>query len=341
MSYSEQIQAVKKKMGERLCILGHHYQAQDVIDHCDLKGDSLELARKVSGLTCEYIVFCGVHFMAETASIVKQPGQKVLIPDASASCVMADTAPFDLVEKVLVGLRQSGRKIIPLAYVNSSASVKAICGRFGGSVCTSANAKVMMEWALSQGDGILFLPDKNLGANTARDLGIDPAKVVVLDVTGGGGKAEKYKDSDATVFLWPGMCAVHQKFKMDKMLRIRKEEPEARIVVHPECPPELVQASDGAGSTSFLIKYCEEAEPGSKIYVGTESNLVWRLTEKYKGEKDVVPLGVTLCSNMGKITERNLAELLADLDAATPVEIGPGMSKLAGKAIETMLEVCS
>ena len=341
MSYSDQIENIKKKMGDQLCIMGHHYQAQEVIDHADLTGDSLELARKVSGLTCEYIVFCGVHFMAETASVTKSPGQKVLIPDVTASCVMADTAPAAVVARVMEGLTKSGRKVIPLAYVNSSASVKAVCGRYGGSVCTSANADVMMKWAMSQGDAVLFLPDKNLGANTAEKMGVDKDKIAILDVRGGGGKADGYKDSDISIFLWPGVCAIHHKFKLSEMKRIRAEEPDAKIVVHPECPPELVQESDGAGSTSFLIKYCDEADPGTKIYVGTETNLVRRLAERYQGQKEILPLGISFCSNMCKITEQKLAEQLSDLASQVPVEIPEDIAAPARAAIETMLRVCS
>jgi quinolinate synthase len=178
------VSAIRARLGRRLCILAHHYQADEVVRHADILGDSLELARRIDGLDAEHIVFCGVHFMAETAAILARPEQKVHIPDINASCVMAEMAPAPLVETVIKALNQGGRRIIPLTYVNSSAAVKAVCGRFGGSVCTSANAAIMLRWALDQGDGVLFLPDANLGMNTARLLGLKDLEISRMDVRG-------------------------------------------------------------------------------------------------------------------------------------------------------------
>ena len=328
----------KEALGAKLCILAHHYQADDVVRHADILGDSLELARRIDGLGAEHIVFCGVHFMAETAAILARPGQKVHIPDEDASCVMADMVPAALAEKVLAALNRDGARIIPLTYVNSSAAVKAVCGRHGGSVCTSANAKTMMKWALDQGDGVLFMPDANLGRNTARALGIDPARTLRLDVRGQG-RHVAAADPATSIYLWPGLCAVHALFHTEHLSAIRRDEPDALILVHPECSPEVVAMADGAGSTSYLIKAVAEAPAGSTIYVGTEWNLVNRLALRHT-DRTVRPLRTALCSNMAKITEENLARTLTALDTAEPVRVDDDIARPARIALQRMLDAC-
>lgn len=328
----------KEAMGAKLCILAHHYQADAVVRHADILGDSLELARRIDGLAAEHIVFCGVHFMAETAAILAGPGQKVHIPDEDASCVMADMVPAALAEKVLAALNRDGARIIPLTYVNSSAAVKAVCGRHGGSVCTSANAKTMMKWALGQGDGVLFMPDANLGRNTANALGIDPARTLRLDVRGQG-RHVAAADPSTVIYLWPGLCAVHALFHTEHVSAIRRDEPGALVLVHPECSPEVVAMADGAGSTSYLIKAVADAPAGSTIYVGTEWNLVNRLTARHP-DRTVRPLRTALCSNMAKITEENLARTLTVLDASEPVRVGGDIAGPARLALQRMLDAC-
>jgi quinolinate synthase len=340
MNASERIEAVRARMGDRLAIVGHHYQSDEVIRHTDAAGDSLELARTLPGPPVEHIVFCGVYFMAESAAILAKPGQQVHIPDEEASCVMADMAPDFLVAAVLKRLLASGRRVIPLAYVNSSAAVKAVCGRFGGAVCTSANAPAMLRWALNQGDGVLFLPDKNLARNTADKLGLPEQERLILDVRAGGDNVDPQAHKNVQLFIWPGVCSVHHRFKLEHVRRVREQGPEAKVAVHPECCPEVVQAADGDGSTSYLIKYCEQAPEGSAVCVGTEINLVRRLAERHAPGKRIFPLVESCCANMAKITEEKLAAQLERLEAAEPVFVPEELAEPSRLALQRMLEAC-
>ncbi|CCO24547.1 quinolinate synthase NadA [Maridesulfovibrio hydrothermalis] len=339
--YSDIIADQKKKYGNRLAILGHHYQSDEIIRHTDLKGDSLELARQIEKLEAEYIVFCGVHFMAESAAIVRRKNQKVYIPDASAGCVMANMAPAYLVDKVLTKIiKESGRKIIPLAYVNTPAAVKTVCGKHGGSVCTSANAEKMLSWALEQGDGVLFLPDKNLALNTADKLGIPDEKRMILNIRAQGDQIDVQQTLDKKLLIWPGLCAIHQRFKLSQVESFRAKYPGCKVVVHPECPPELVEAADGDGSTSYLIKYVADSPAGSTIIIGTETNLVNRLKNEFP-DKNIIPLRISVCSNMAKINEKNLAELLQNLETASFEDVSDEIREPARIALERMLQVCA
>ncbi|QJB57796.1 quinolinate synthase NadA [Pseudodesulfovibrio sp. zrk46] len=339
------ITQIKKEMGDKLVILGHHYQSDDIINFTDIRGDSLELARQIGQLDAEHIVFCGVYFMAESAAILRRQNQKIHIPDTSATCPMADMAEANRVEKTLEILQKNGRKVIPLTYVNSSAAVKGVVGRYDGSVCTSANAKTMLEWALKQGDAVLFLPDKQLARNTANLLEIPKSKRLVLSEGVIEGDPELHIDpstaEDKQLIVWPGYCPIHQDFTLDSIKTIRENEPEAKIVVHPECGQEVVKASDGNGSTTFLIKYANEAPAGSTVYIGTETNLVNRLASQHKETKVIKPLAVSLCEDMGKITVDNLAALLKDIDNSTPVDVDEEIKKTARIALERMLKVCA
>lgn len=338
--YSDIIAEQKKKYGKRLAILGHHYQSDEIIKYTDIKGDSLELARQIEKLEAEYIVFCGVHFMAESAAIVRRDDQKIYIPDASAGCVMANMAPAWLVDKVLDRLiKESGRKIIPLAYVNTPAAVKSVCGKHGGTVCTSANAEKMLRWAQEQGDAVLFLPDRNLALNTADQIGITPEKRMLLNVRSRGTQIDVQETIDKELLIWPGLCAIHQRFKLSQIENLRATHPGCKVVIHPECPPELVLASDGAGSTSYLIKYVDEAPAGTTIVVGTETNLVLRLKEMFP-TKNTLPLGISYCSNMAKITEKNLAELLQNLELVPYEDVSDDIREPARLALQRMLDVC-
>ncbi|HWR04840.1 MAG TPA: quinolinate synthase NadA [Humidesulfovibrio sp.] len=341
-SAHERIEAARKRYGSRLAILGHHYQNEAVIRHTDFQGDSLELARKIGGLEAEHVVFCGVYFMAESAVALARPGQKIHIPHADATCPMADMAPAQRVEDVLNELRSQGKLVIPLAYVNSSAEVKAICGLYGGSVCTSANAKVMLEWALQQGDAVLFLPDKHLGNNTANQLNIPQGERLQVSIRPGQPVVDMKKAAYARLLLWPGSCVIHHALKKQHLDDIRRAIPGVKIVVHPECSPAVVRAADSAGSTSHIIRYCAQAAPGAKIAIGTEVNLVLRLADKHKAEgKVIVPIKTMRCTNMAKTTEERLAELLDNLDAATPLSLPADVSEHAQVALTRMLDICS
>lgn len=332
------ITAIKDQLGDRLCILAHHYQNDHVLRHADIVGDSLELARHIPGLGAQYIVFCGVHFMAETAAILAGPDQRVYAPDPSAGCVMSNMAPAHLLAVVLERLNAQGQRIIPLTYVNSSAAVKAVCGQFGGSVCTSANAPAMLAWALDQGDAVLFLPDAYLGQNTANILGLDPSEIQRIDIRAGGQRVLP-PEAQTRLLLWPGLCAVHAKIRPEHLDTIRAQNPGAIILVHPECAPEVVNKADGAGSTSFLIQQAEQAAPGSTIFMGTECNLVYRLQDRYP-EKSIHPLHSIWCSNMAKTTEEKLLSVLENLEQSPVVQVDTKIIAAAGLALERMLAVC-
>jgi len=338
-AYDRIVKAKARRSGD-LAILAHHYQSDEVYRHADFSGDSLELSRRIEGLSASGIVFCGVYFMAETAAILATPDQKVFIPDPKAGCVLSDMAPAPLVDAVVQRLRGGGRKIIPLTYVNSQAEVKAVCGRMGGSVCTSANARVMIEWALTQGEGVLFLPDKNLAQNTCDQLGIKAGRRKVLDVFSQGKTIDPAELADKDVLIWPGQCVIHSRIRPSAIEAFRAAHPGALVVVHPECAPSVVAAADSCGSTSHIIRYCETAPAGATVGVGTEINMVARLAKKYAGAKTIVPLMAHGCSNMAKITEEKLARQLDNLDRETPVAVSPDVAEPARLALARMLDAC-
>lgn len=333
---TQRITALRRELGSSLAILGHHYQSDDVIRHVDFQGDSLELARRIPGLDARYIVFCGVSFMAETAALLAKPEQTVLIPDPQAHCCMAGTAPDSRVAGVLERITAAGRTVVPLAYVNSSVGVKALCGRYGGSVCTSANAAVMLEWALGQGDCVLFLPDKNLGMNTARLLGVSSRDQAVLNVREEIAWSEKVLSRK--LLLWPGVCAIHFRLKPDDVRQVLEDDPRPLVFVHPECEPAVVGLADVSASTSGIIRAVHEAPAGATIYIGTEDNLVLRLAGLYP-DKHIYPLGAGYCSAMLKITEQKLLETLEHPDHHEPVRVDSKVAPDARKALETMLAV--
>lgn len=338
----------RETLGRDLLILGHHYQHDDVIRHTDFSGDSLELARQAAKATAKNIVFCGVHFMGESAAALASAHQKIFLPAPDADCIMAKMVPFTLLDKVMQRLTANGRKIIPLTYVNSPLGVKAVCGKYGGSVCTSSNADKMLSWAMSQGDGVLFVPDKNLGRNTAHNLGLPESKQCVLNIQQDGSlldsKEQKNAIANSDLLLWPGCCAIHAiRFKVKQIEELRNKIPGIQVIVHPECTPEVVLAADFSGSTSALIKYVATAPKGSNIAVGTEINLVKRLQNQYAGEKNIFPLAVSDCANMAKVTEEKLAAVLKNIIAgkAQPMEINAEQAVNARAALSTMLNVCA
>lgn len=338
---AREIARLRKSLGERLVILAHHYQHDDVVRHADIVGDSLELARRVPGLAAEHIVFCGVYFMAETAAILAGPGQTVHLPDLEADCIMAAMAPASRVQSVLAHLAAAGRRIVPLAYVNSSAGVKAVVGRHGGAVCTSANAATMLRWALERGDGVLFLPDKNLAWNTADQLGLPAGERLVLDVRGDGRRLDPEAVRRVRLFAWPGMCAIHHRMKVSHVSAARAAHPDALVVVHPECRPEVVALADASGSTRSIIDYCHRAPAGASIYVGTEIRLVERLAARLAPSKRILPLMASACENMGKITETKLLACLQHLSGGYAVETPPEDAAPAREAVRRMLEACA
>lgn len=340
---SQAIEDVRAALGKRLVILAHHYMSDAVVRHADHTGDSLELSRKIPDLDAEYILFCGVFFMAETAAILAKPGQKVFIPEMNSRCVMSDMAPAWLLEKVLDRLTVDGVAATPLTYVNSSAAVKGLVGARGGAVCTSANATTMLQWALDQGseERVLFLPDARLGMNTCDWLDIPRRDRHMLDIREHGHILNIAQASKARVLLWPGQCVIHSRFKPVMIQEARRDSTGCLVIVHPECHPNVVAQADGCGSTSYLIKAVAEAPEGSVIYIGTEINLVVRLAHQYKGVKDVRPLAISGCSNMAKVNQENLARMLLTLDAQPAVTVDEAVKAPARSALERMLAACA
>ncbi len=346
----EDIYELRDALGDKVCIMGHHYQSEEVVEHCDITGDSLELARKVAGISAPHVILCGVYFMAESAALLARPGQQIHIPDPRANCVMSQMTPAPLLEKVLTKIHAvasaEGRKIVPLAYVNTSVAVKDVVGRFGGAVCTSANAKVMLKWALEEaGDNgyVFFLPDKNLAQNTAVQLGLTEADWHVLNVQGGGERIDMDAVRKAKMLLWPGCCAIHAKFSAAQIEAMRQEYPECKVVVHPECNHSVVCAADGAGSTTYLIECVKNAPKGSTVIVGTEGNLVERLREDYAKQCNVVPLRSVYCSDMAKISDDKLFDtLLAIYEGKADIVTVPEEQKAPAKAsLDRMLDACT
>lgn len=345
---SEAIERHRRNLGPSLTIVGHHYQAEDVIRHTDLRGDSLELARKSAELDAAYLVFCGVYFMGESAALLAKEGCDVYLPAPSAECSMALMSPAPSLERVMRDLTADGRTIIPLAYVNSTLAVKAVVGRYGGAVCTSANARVMLEWAFAQGDAVVFLPDKNLGQNTADALGIPQDERVLLALDDLGLISNMDAAKKAGLLLWPGYCCYHDDFTVAMIDRMRSDHPGAKVIVHPECRPEVVAAADAAGSTSFIIRYVQEAPQGSTVVIGTEINLVKRLAREHAGRVTILPLAESLCEHMAEVTEEALARALDALDPLDEakargyrVTIDPELKEPAKAALERMLRACA
>src|SRR3954468_424136 len=273
--------AAKEALGERVFVLGHHYQRDEVIHFADVTGDSFKLARDAAGRPqAEFIVFCGVHFMAESADILTAPEQQVVLPDLAAGCSMADMATYDQVEECWEVLEDAGiaDDVVPITYMNSSADIKAFVGRHGGTVCTSSNARRALEWAFTRGSKVLFLPDQHLGRNTAvleMGLSLDDCAVYSPNRPDGGLPASALRD--ATMILWRGHCSVHGRFSLSAVEDVRSRIPGVNVLVHPECRHEVVRAADQVGSTEYIIKAIEEAPAGSAWAVGTELNLVKRL----------------------------------------------------------------
>ena len=342
-SVHENIEALRAELGKDLAIIGHHYQVDEVIRHTDHRGDSLALSQMVSKLEAKHVVFCGVYFMAESAALLAREDQKVYLPDPSAECVMATMSPPEQVREVIVRLQSTGKKVVPITYVNSTLGVKAVVGEFGGSVCTSSNAQKILTWALEQGDIVLFVPDRNLGANTAKKLGVPDDKVHVLSTKNGAESIDLETALASRIVLWPGFCPIHTRFATRQIERLREEYPGITIAVHPECTPEVTQDADANGSTSFLIQVAEDAPQGAAVGIGTEVNLVQRLAKQYEGQKTIIPLVESECTHMTQTTAEKLLATLKDIQAGGTKYEAKAASILAAnakKSLETMLQIC-
>ena len=309
---AERILKLKKK--KNAVILAHNYQLSEVQDIADFVGDSLELSQNAAKTTAEVIVFCGVHFMAESAEILSKPHQTVQIPAVEAGCWMADMADIFIVEKAWEELISvtGADSVMPVVYMNSDAELKAFCGRQGGVVCTSSNAPAAFEWGFKQREKILFFPDQHLGRNSGNRLGIPSEEMIVWDPKEplGGNRPESIQR--VRLILWDGYCLVHTRFQTEHVLKMRERFPEARIVVHPECTEEVVALADTVGSTGYIVKYVENAPPKTTIIIGTEVNLVSRLAEEFP-DKEVLDLHYSLCPNMFKINLKNLLQTMENI----------------------------
>ncbi|MGW3666015.1 quinolinate synthase NadA [Streptomyces sp. NPDC005141] len=343
----ERARAAKEKLGDKVFVLGHHYQRDEVIQFADVTGDSFKLARDAAARPeAEYIVFCGVHFMAESADILTGDAQKVVLPDLAAGCSMADMATAEQVAECWDVLTEAGiaDRVVPVSYMNSSADIKAFTGKHGGTICTSSNAQRALEWAFEQGSQVLFLPDQHLGRNTAvRDLGMSLDDCVVYNPhkPNGGLTAEQLRD--AKMILWRGHCSVHGRFSVDSVNDVRERIPGVNVLVHPECKHEVVAAADYVGSTEYIIKALEAAPAGSKWAIGTELNLVRRLANRFAPEgKEIAFLDKTVCfcSTMNRIDLPHLVwtlESLAEGNLVNRIEVDKETETFAKLALERML----
>ncbi|ATL82325.1 MULTISPECIES: quinolinate synthase NadA [Streptomyces] len=339
--------AAKEKLGDKVFVLGHHYQRDEVIEFADVTGDSFKLARDAAARPdAEYIVFCGVHFMAESADILTGDAQQVVLPDLAAGCSMADMATAEQVAECWEVLTEAGVAdvTVPVSYMNSSADIKAFTGKHGGTICTSSNAQRALEWAFQQGRKVLFLPDQHLGRNTAvRDLGMSLEDCVVYNPHKPNGGLTPEQLRAATMILWRGHCSVHGRFSLDSVNDVRERIPDVKVLVHPECKHEVVAAADYVGSTEYIIKALEAAPAGSKWAVGTELNLVRRLANRFADQgKEIVFLDKTVCfcSTMNRIDLPHLVwalESLVDGKVVNRIQVDEETEHFAKLALERML----
>lgn len=335
----------RRQLGERLIILGHHYQRDDVIKYADVRGDSFKLSRLAASRDqAEYILFCGVHFMAESADILSAPHQQVILPNLAAGCSMADMANIDDVEACWADVtRVAGTDTIPVTYMNSAASLKAFCGRHGGIVCTSSNADNVLRWAFDRGRRVLFFPDQHLGRNTGFKMGIPLTAMCVWDPRQplGGNSAAELRS--ARIILWQGHCSVHQRFTPEQIEAAREEDPGVNVLVHPECTLDVVQQADFVGSTEYIVQVIERAAPGTSWAVATEINLVKRLAQEHP-DKRIFCLDpiVCPCSTMYRIHPAFIAWALDNLVEGRVVNrivVAGDIAVQARTALDRMLSV--
>ena len=344
-SMDERIAEARAKLGATTILLGHHYQRDEVIRFADFTGDSYKLSKIAAETAARYIVFCGVHFMAESADVLGRDGQQVILPDLNAGCSMADMAEISQVEACWEALQRLGlaEDTIPLTYMNSAAAIKAFCGERGGMVCTSSNAKGAFDWAFSRNEKIFFLPDQHLGRNTGFARGIPLEDMVVWDpyLLQGGLTAERLRK--AKVILWKGHCSVHQRFLPEHVDKIRANYPGMQVIVHPECRWEVCQKADGIGSTDRIIKVVQQSPAGSSFAIGTEIHLVNRLA-KENPDKRVITLDNSgcLCTTMFRISPQHLCwalENLVDGNVVNQITVKENVKRWARVALDRMLEI--
>jgi quinolinate synthase len=346
-SMDERIRAARTQLGTTTVILGHHYQRDEVVRFADYTGDSYKLSRIAAETEAKYIVFCGVHFMAESADVLGRGDQQVILPDLNAGCSMADMAEISQVEDCWDTLTRHGlaADTIPITYINSTAAIKAFCGENGGLVCTSSNCRAAMEWAFSRGKRVLFLPDQHLGRNTGFAMGIPLEEMAVWDpwVLQGGQTSKNLTVSK--LVLWKGHCAVHQRFLPGHVDQVRAKYPGIQVIVHPECRWEVCQKADALGSTEHLISIVENAPAGSMVAIGTEIHLVNRLARRFAPEgKKIITLDDTgcLCTTMFRITPQHLAwalENLAQGNVVNRIQVRGDVKQWAKVALDRMLEL--
>ncbi|WP_442954732.1 quinolinate synthase NadA [Pelomicrobium sp.] len=344
----ERIRAAKAALGQRAVILGHHYQRADVYKHADLTGDSLKLSRLAAQTEAEYIVFCGVHFMAEVADILSRPEQLSILPDLNAGCSMADMANLAKVERAwreLSEVLDCDEQVTPVTYINSAADLKAFCGEHGGIVCTSSNARKILEWSFARRPKVLFFPDQHLGRWTGYQMGIPLEQMLVWDPDEPMGGLTPEKVRMARLLLWKGHCSVHQMFQASHILRYKNQHPDAFVISHPECNFDVCRLSDYVGSTEFIIKTIAQAPAGTRWLVGTELNLVNRIADQFKPEGKIVQFmapTVCMCSTMARIDPQHLAWTLENLvqgKVVNRIQVPEEEARLARIALERMLQV--
>jgi quinolinate synthase len=333
------IKAKREMIGSEMILLAHNYQRDEITNMADFIGDSFYLAQTASRQETRYIVLCGVHFMAESADILTSDDQVVLHPDMTAGCPMADMADISEVEQAWSELESIGEGgFIPVTYMNSDAEVKAFCGRLGGSVCTSSNASAIFDWILEQEKRIFFFPDEHLGRNVAFSKGISGDEVVLWDPGKELGGNTRSALGKAKVIVWKGYCHVHTWFKPQHITDVRRKDPEARIIVHPECIFEVASLADTFGSTHYITQYVNESPPGSTIYIGTEIHHVNRLARE-NPDKKIFPLARSLCPNMYKVSLNDLLWTLDNLGEINVIQVPEEIKRNARKALERMLEI--
>lgn len=341
------IGAARAALGDRLVILGHHYQRDEVIRFADYTGDSFKLANAIANHPkADYIVFCGVHFMAESADILALPHQRVILPDLAAGCSMADMAPADQLEICWNELTQLGLagRTVPVTYINSAAAIKSLVGEHGGTVCTSSNAAATLKWGWQQKEKILFLPDQHLGRNTAFKMGVPLDQMVVWDPNEPLGGLTRDQLDRAKLILWKGHCSVHVRFTTRQIDKVRLEHPGIKVIVHPEVPFDVLQAADDSGSTEYILKTVREAPAGTSWAVGTEVHLVHRLAEEMAPGKTVVSLDQfgCLCSTMFRVSPNHLLwvlDSLVDGVVVNEIVVPDEQKKWAKIALDRMLSI--
>jgi len=339
------IAEAKATLGDRVLVLGHHYQRDEVMAFADARGDSFGLSRLAAASVAEFVVFCGVHFMAESADILTGDHQQVVLPDLNAGCSMADMADLDSVEEAWDDLAAvtDVERILPITYMNSSAALKAFVGDHGGAVCTSSNARAVLTWALERADKVLFFPDQHLGRNTAFQLSYGAADMAVWNPRLACGGLSEREVKESTFLLWKGHCSVHQRFTVDQVEAFRAAHPKGTVIVHPECAHEVVERADLVGSTDFIISAVEAAAPGSVMAVATEIHLVNRLADEHP-DRTVMSLDpvVCPCSTMFRIDAAHLAWVLENLvegRVVNRITVDPATAACARVALERMLAI--